>query len=685
MRSKCVEARSRIRGLKNEIEEGEKQLESVQTLMKNRQERLHTVQRELRHVQHQVKWMLECQAADEQAFRNRIREEYDYLQQLMEARNEMEAESSQLTVAERLDILPLQDDVNALEMCLNEMQEYTQKLQLQCRDLQSETEKASNDAIESSENDLVSLAYQRALESADQRMMHFMNEQMRTSRCQGVTPLLVHSHKRQWLQNYLVVWNRLYRQCAELQQEAGMRTGSLLTEVRQKIEAAKRELDAITCAPGEDTNERQTAFLTLEHLVSLLRSGQKMESELLQRVKETAKSIGEVPEAYISFASMNGYSDFTDDEEDETVMPKESTELMFKPIPEENPDLVIDEMRSLSDFSPDDRKGEETVQQTAHRSRGNLQEFIYQKSLFLSEHATRARVSLRHAVAESSPSTVEGSLSKFLEKMVDEALQYVKQHKQQRASDQIDLLHDVVRADPEYVAEAQQLQTRVRRIMLERQKSFLPLSPGGKENHSTHPFFVPKAAQWIAIEGAHLPPDVVNASAALQAKYFLSCAIRGVTTVMLTPGSVIPTVRHLFLTRDLGRLCASDVSSAENVGSTNVDVTAKLTDVHDIRLVADESLTSSKLDAELSFTIVLSTEQAQKDCWVVQADNAESRTFWAYVFAWVINESAVCNEAAIITRLKRENKVFVLDAAEAMSDNFEPSNRYGLHVQVDDK
>ncbi|RNF03569.1 uncharacterized protein Tco025E_08152 [Trypanosoma conorhini] len=479
MWSRCVEARSRICALKEEIEEGEKQRESIQTLMNNRQERLHTVRRELRQVRQQVRWLLECQAADEQAFRNRIREEEDYLRRLVEARNEVETESAQLTETEKLESSPLQDDVNALEAYLKEIQADTQKLQLQCRDLQDETERANKNATESSQNEVTTLAYQRALESYDQQMMHFLNEEMQSARRQGVTPLLLQSNKRQWLQNYLIVWNRLCQQYAGLRQEARMSTESPLTEVRQKIETAKRELGAIRGAPGEATRERQTAFLALEHLVYLLRTGQKMESELLRRIEETAKGIGESPEAYTSLAGVNGYADFTEEEEDETVMPSESTELMFKPIPEESPDLALDEMRSLSDFSPEDLKREEAVQQTTHRSRGNLQEFLHQKSLFLGEHATQAHVPLRRAVTKSSPSNVEGALSQCLEKMLEESVHYVKRQKQAGAQDQRELSHEFLRADAEFAAEAQELQTRVRQIVAERQKSSLAYSSGG--------------------------------------------------------------------------------------------------------------------------------------------------------------------------------------------------------------
>ncbi|RNC37065.1 hypothetical protein TcCL_NonESM13784, partial [Trypanosoma cruzi] len=178
MRSKCVEARSRISDLKDEIEESEKQLETVQTLVNNQQERLHTVRRELRHVRQQVKWMLECQAVDEQAFKNRIREEEDYLRQLMEARDGMEKESSEMTEMEKLELLPLQDEVNTLEAYLKGIKGYTQTLQLECYEFQKEMERAKMITIESSENELASLEYQRALEKVDQQMLHFLNEKM---------------------------------------------------------------------------------------------------------------------------------------------------------------------------------------------------------------------------------------------------------------------------------------------------------------------------------------------------------------------------------------------------------------------------------------------------------------------------------------------------------------------------
>ncbi|EKF32622.1 hypothetical protein MOQ_003521 [Trypanosoma cruzi marinkellei] len=689
MRSKCVEARSRISDLKDEIEESEKQVETVQTLVKNQQERLNTVRRELRHVQQQVKWMLECQAVDEQAFKNRIREEEDYLRQLMEARDGMEKESSQLTEMEKLELSPLQDEVNTLEAYLKGIQGYTQTLQVECYELQKEMERAKMITIESSENELASLEYQRALEKVDQQMVHFLNEKMEKARRQGITPLLVHSNKKKWLQNYRIVWERLSQHCSGLRREKEKDTEKILSEVKQGIEKAQRELNEITGSRDEGKRERQTAFLFVEHLVSLVNHGRKTESQLLKRINDSAVSVGEMPEAYTSLAKMSGYNDFMDDEEEETVMPMESTEQLFKPIEEESPELAIGEMRSTSDFSPDDRKMEDIFRKTAHRSRGHLQEFLQQKCLFMSEHAAQAHIPLRRTLTRSSPSTVEASLSLFFDKMIVESINYAKSHQQKLLQDKMELRHGVVQADLQYAIEANELQTRVHRIFSERQSSLLTSSPGAttplKGNHPTRTSFFSKTTQRIVIEGARLPPDVVRASSALQARYFLSCAIRGFTAVMLTPGSVIPTVRHIFLTRDLDSLCARDVSTAETGRLKQVDFAAKLKDVHDIHLVTDEKLTSSKLRAELSFTIVLSTESEQRASWVVQADNPESRTFWAYVFAWVVNESSPSNEDAIIVRLKSANKIFVLDAADATADGFEPNNRCGLYVQVDEK
>ncbi|KAF8287745.1 hypothetical protein TcBrA4_0013840 [Trypanosoma cruzi] len=689
MRSKCVEARSRISDLKDEIEESEKQLETVQTLVNNQQERLHTVRRELRHVRQQVKWMLECQAVDEQAFKNRIREEEDYLRQLMEARDGMEKESSEMTEMEKLELLPLQDEVNTLEAYLKGLKGYTQTLQLECYELQKEMERAKTITIESSENELASLEYQRALENVDQQMLHFLNEKMEKTRRQGVAPLVVHTNKKKWLQNYRIVWDCLSQHCSGMRQEKEKDTERILSEVKQGIETARRELNEVTGTSDEGKRERQTAFLFIEHLVSLLHRGRKMESQLLKRINDSAGSIGEMPEAYISLAKMSGYNDFMDDEEEETVMPMESTERLFKPIEEESPELAIGEMRSTFDFSPDDRKVEDIFRKVAHRPRGHLQEFLQQKSLFMSEHAAQAHIPLRRTLTRSSPSTVEASLSLFFEKMIVESIHYAKSHQQKIMQDTMDLRHGVVQADLQYAIEANDLQTRVHRIFSERHRSLFTSSPAStaplKGTHPTRTSSVSKATQRIVIEEAHLPPDVVRASLALQAKYFLSCAIRGFTAVMLTPGSVIPTVRHLFLTRDLDRLCARDVSSAEIGKLKQVDFTAKLKDVHDIHLVKDEKLTSSKLKAEISFTIVLSTESEHEAIWVIQADNPESRTFWAYVFAWVINESAPSNEDAIIVRLKSANKIFVLDATDATADDFEPNNRCGLYVQVDEK
>ncbi|KEG10097.1 hypothetical protein DQ04_04181020 [Trypanosoma grayi] len=668
--------------LQAEIQISGKQLEAVKTSTETEKERLNTIRKELQRTQQHVKWMLECQTVDEQNFKNRIRDEEEYLRQLMEARDTTEKEVAQLTAKEGLEMLPLQEDVDVLEMYLEEMQRRTHALQIQCQDLRHQVEETKKSA-EVSDQASLSLAYQRAVEYVDQKLIQSLNGKQELARRQRLVPLSVNTNRALWLRNYLDVWNGISHDCKRILKDAKPVTEGDITERKRQIEVAQQRLNEVTGVQGGESREKQGAVMMVENLFYLMRERQKTEAQLQQRLEEAASGIGEPPSSYVSLVKTEGYNDMIDDDDDEPLLPTELNEQLIDPIAEENHEEALDEMRSAVEFTPDNLREVEKLQLAAHRSRDQLRVFLQQKSLLLNEQNARAHVPLRRAVPYVPPNTIEGALSQIQEKLVGEVLSFVKSRKQKIARGHIDPRQETISSDPRYTVEANDIQARARRLLSEyRGTSF---SAADRKWSATRPSPVSGVFQRIIVEGARLPPDIMSASPARQAKYFLSCAVRGFTAVMLDPGSATPTVRQLFLTRDLNWLCARDVTKTEVAGLDKVDVTVKLSDVCNIIVTPDQRVTVSKLKPDFSFAIMVNAGRDRSACWVVQTDNSESRRFWAYVLAWIVNEAASNNKDAIIVRLRAANEILVLDAVGATADSVEPTDRHGLLVQVDDK
>ncbi|ORC90357.1 uncharacterized protein TM35_000081550 [Trypanosoma theileri] len=685
MKSKLSQTLSHTTDLQDEIKECEKQIVDIEDLMNNRLERISTVRRELQQAQQQVKWLLECQVIDDQSFTNRIKEEEENLRQLIEARNEMEKEVSQLNEKEGLEVLPLKEDVDILEQYLEEMQNRTHELQLQYQDFKYQVEEAKKIEADLSGNTALPHIYKRSVEYVDQQLIRSLNEQLETARRLNHSPISVNSNKEQWLQNYFVVWSSICHHCTGLLQDAKLAFANDLTKVKESIKISQQKIHDIIGFQNGEGKEREIAFLNLENLLHLMCEEEKVKKELFYRIEENAKNIGEEPTLYLSLVNTEGYDDIIDEDQEEIILPNEANEHEFEPIPEENPEVVISEIRSMAEISSENMKENVLMQETTYRYRNYLQKFLQQKSLLKSEQINRMHVPLRRTVVSNNPpKTVEESLSQIQQKLIDEVVNFVKNQKTNTIWGQKNTIREnYTLADPNYAFEVHEMQEKIQRLLSKRQSTFLlGVDHGDNSMRVTSEIEVFRR---INIEGARLPPNIVNASSTLQAKYFLSCALRGFTAVIITSNMKIPTVRQIFLTRDLEWLCLRDVSKPEGTNSEHVDTAVKLIDVYDILLLSNEQLTLRKLKPELSFAIMLKKGKEREDYWVIQTDNSESRKFWAYVLAWIINETAPENKDAVITSLKKAKKIFVLDAARTTADTVEPTERHKLFVQVDEK
>ena len=689
MRAQYQQIKGRVDAMRDQVDETKANTESLRKIIAEMREHLHRLNRDKMTLRQKVKRSLECLVIDDSVLKSRIQEEEVYLTQMIQAHKAIRSEYNEAQLQNQSELAPLADDVKTLNQYLEEMQNRTKELQKYCIDLDAKVQGVEEKWIADVHNVFGSLerANQRdtiksiVLSALEQQISEFQRNNVQQRYNTGHGDIM-------WLTNNLAVWeNVINAQISQQRQKMQMREDGvqLLAQTSQACLAAKQELTQLRQEINGESITRRLTFNELVDLHYLIHEKKLNEEQMINYVQEVCTQLDENLPHVLQYMRREGFEDYVSSTDED----REDEVDGFAPLQEEGADDVALIVSSI-DLDADDPNNQEKLRQMSHRPKGPLLDFAARKAKFLQDGGSATMSRNATASKRSRDAQLQETLDRAVmyvqQRVTDEVVAFVRNRQQQIQQGLLDPKNERLNADPKYAAYMRDVNARIERFVqqqkenpgkalqgLSRQAITGASSPAPAAGGASSP--TPK----IVVEGARVPVEVARGNPVVKTNFFVTNCVRGVSLMMIPRKSMEPQLRHVFLSRDLTKFIARRIGGDR----LDEDVIMRVADASNILLgfktdVFREARYQSRRVAreDLAFSIVSSTLGTSFD---LECDTAEDRSYWANIFAWVINESRT---GGVLNVLQRARKIVVKDTMNFTPDTVEVADRNNLQVQI---